>query len=396
MTVSAPANHLAFDRIEDSLLVHCARNCLGSGEAKCIGEIASQELDWDYLIRTAIRHGIMPLLYHGINDNCPDIVPQTCLNRLRDLFQANANTNLLLTSELIKLLGIFKTNGITAVPFKGPVLAASEYGDVSLRQFVDLDILVRREDVKEAGLLLTALGYQPRIELDGEAELQDLLRDNHQYGFTRNDNRVTVELQWGLAHSYFSVSLDVDTLLKSTEIRDLAGTPVPNLLPEYMLLILCIHGTKHQWERLEWIADVAQLIRAHPNMDWDRVMMDGSRAGNQRMLLLGLLLAANFLGAIIPEEAARKMHDDPGLEQLANEVYRNIFSASAKTPGVFSRTLFHLRARERTRDRIRYCYRMVTTLTAADRGHMPPPSFLDFFYYPVRIVRLVGKYWLKR
>jgi hypothetical protein len=387
---------VAFNRVEDSLLVHCVRNCLGADSAHIVNAIASHELDWSYLTATAFRHGVMPLVYHTLKNTCPDAVPPAALQNLQHLFQANANANLLMTGELIKLLDLFKAHDIVAVPFKGPVLAASAYGDISLRQFVDLDIMVRREDVREAGLLLASLGYQSRIQLDREAELQDLLRDNHQYGFTRNDNRITVEIQWGLAHSYFSLSLDADSLLEFTELRKLAGTPVPNLLPEYMLLILCIHGTKHQWERLEWIADVAQLVRACPNMDWDRVMLESSRAGSERMLLLGLLLSADLLGAVIPETVARKMRDESGLGPLAREVYQQIFSSCEKPPGVFRRSLFHLRAREHLGDRIRYCYRLLTTLTSADRGAGRSSPWTQFIYYPVRTARLIGKYWLRR
>jgi hypothetical protein len=60
------------------------------------------------------------------------------------------------------------------------------------------------------------------------------------------------------------------------------------LLPEQLLLILCLHnGAKHQWEMLGWIADVAQLITIHKNMDWDEVMKQAVESGIERILFLG-------------------------------------------------------------------------------------------------------------
>jgi hypothetical protein len=76
-------------------------------------------------------------------------------------------------------------------------------------------------------------------------------------------------------------------------------------------VILCVHGTKHVWERLGWICDVAELIRAHPAMDWQRVMALAKSSKSLRMVQLGLFLAHTVLQAELPEHVWKKLKGRP-------------------------------------------------------------------------------------
>ena len=59
-----------------------------------------------------------------------------------------------MTSELIKVMKLFEENGVEYISFKGPVLSQLAYGDITLRQYVDLDILIKKEDLRKADNLL--------------------------------------------------------------------------------------------------------------------------------------------------------------------------------------------------------------------------------------------------
>src|SRR5438128_4733751 len=94
-------------------------------------------IDQDRLIRMAGPHGLLPLLYWHLGAIGPGVVSSAMLSRLREHFEANARRNLFLTAELLKVLRLLEACEIPAVPFKGPLLAASTYGNLSLRQFAD-------------------------------------------------------------------------------------------------------------------------------------------------------------------------------------------------------------------------------------------------------------------
>src|SRR5262245_10666576 len=126
---------------EVQLILCCAGTHIDAAKAERIKGLLSEEINWDFLIHIASQHGVMPLLYFTLKNTCLEAVPKAVLDQLRNYFYTNAAHNVFLTTELLKLLTLFEAHGIPAIPFKGPVLAASVYGNLSLRQFGDLDIL---------------------------------------------------------------------------------------------------------------------------------------------------------------------------------------------------------------------------------------------------------------
>ena len=144
---------------EAELLLWCARTCINS-EAEQIKALLKENINWDYLLRTALWHGVAALLYCSLNATCPEAVPKAILDQLRDYFHNLARRNLFLTRELLKLLNLFQAHEIPAIPYKGPVLAASAYGNLALRQFCDLDILIHKQDALRVKSLLLNQGYR--------------------------------------------------------------------------------------------------------------------------------------------------------------------------------------------------------------------------------------------
>ena len=69
----------------------------------------------------------------------------------------------MLTAELIKIMDLYRSQGIQAMPYKGPVLAVQAYGDVTLREFDDLDIVLRQRDMAKANDAIQGAGYRPRF-----------------------------------------------------------------------------------------------------------------------------------------------------------------------------------------------------------------------------------------
>jgi hypothetical protein len=351
-------------------------------------------MDWEYLLRTAHAHGVAPLLYWHLDAACPEAVPEDAFDHLRGNFRANSLHNLFLTGELLRLLDVFGAHGVPAVPYKGPALAASVYGNLALRQFIDLDILVDRHDVPKAKQLLASAGYRSQYQLT-RAQEAALLGSRGTYVFARDDGKSTVELHWEIVE-HFSCPLDLQRLRGRLEQTALGGELVPTLSPEDTLLILCAHGFKHLWERLGWICDVAELIRARQDMKWKQVMAQAELLGGEQMLLLGLLLANNLLGATLPDWVSRRAHVDTTVKALARRICEQLFRKANGLAGLFEGDAYfrplHLKMKKRLADKIRYCVHAATTLTIEDLKLISLPSFLFPFYYVLRPLRLARRY----
>ena len=209
-------------RPEAELLLCCARTRMDSEKAARIRVLLQHDIDWEYLFRTASEHGIAPLLYRHLNAVCPESVPKETLDRLRDHFHDNSRRNLFLTGELLSLLHLFETQQIPAISFKGPVLAASVYGNLALREFSDLDILIHKQHVAKARELLVSQGYRPQFDLNDSQEAA-FVRSYSAQCFVRDDGKVVVDLHWTMTSRDFGFPLEPERLWERLEPISLGG-----------------------------------------------------------------------------------------------------------------------------------------------------------------------------
>jgi hypothetical protein len=378
-------------RPEIDLLLCGVQTCMNPSTTDRIRTLLREHIDWGYVLHTARRHRVMPLLYLRLNTICPNAVPKAVFSQLRNDFYANTGRNRFLTGELLKLLSLFNAHLIEALPYKGPALATSAYGNLALRQFDDLDLLIHKRDIQKAKDTMTSEGYQPQSHPD------------YALKFVRSDESIFVELHTEITWMKFPVKLDFDDLWGHRKQGKLAGTTVPMMSPEDLLPILCVHGAKHCWTRLAWICDVAFHLHRNPDMDWERTFEVAYGMPSERILFLGLLLAHELLGATLPKEVQQRIQSDPTAKSLAVQVYRRLFSNENDPPGkgkrflFFSESdLFYLRGRERCRDKLTYLLHFCKVVpNKKDIALVRLPKPLFFLYSFLRPLRLVHTYGLR-
>jgi hypothetical protein len=377
---------------EAALLLYCARRRVNEAEDAALHNLTGQVKDWEYLLRTAQRHGLMPFLYRQLKALGSESVPDEALSRLRDLFFNNAARNLLLTEELHKILALFEEQGIEALPYKGPALALQLYGDTGFRQFDDLDLIIRRQDIAAASALLLSAGYQTPYAIKTRARQAAYLESQRQQLFVSQSGNVCLEIHWGFAPKSLVPMLDAEHFWGRLAPYRLERTQTRSLAPEDLLIVLCVHGGKHLWERLSWVCDVAELLASHPAMDWDGVVREASALGVRRMLLLGLFLARDLLETDLPEAILRALEDDRIVPSLAGQVKLNLLTDGFPATSPTASILFNYRMRERRLDGARYCYHITTRPTPAEWASLDLPDTLSFLYYLVRPFRMIRRH----
>ena len=374
---------------EYKLLLACARSRMDERHAVIIQELSRSALEWETLLSLGRRHSVFPLLYRQLAAIVPREVPPDLLNRLKEQYQGNAARNLFLLGELEGVLRTLDEDGVTAIPYKGPALAVAGYGDLSLRRFVDLDVIVRRDDVERAIGALTRLGYRAEPVV---SPLQQafLIRTQHDLAFKREAGRLIVELHWEVAPRRFAAELTAEDLWRHATRRAIGGSQVLALSPEDTLHSLCVHGSKHLWERLAWVCDIAEWLASHPELKWGELLARAERTGQQRMLFVGLQLAAELLDAPLAAPAAAAIAADRAVPRLIAQAKRVIFHEPPGPPGMITSLRFNLLARRDWGGKWRYL-RYVLTPTDADVRAFRAPRALQFAYYVARPFRLLGK-----
>jgi hypothetical protein len=350
--------------------------------------LAASPLDWDYLFILARRHGVLQLLYFRLQQYA-DLMPPDQLQRLQKYFQENSARNVLLTAELCRLIDLLGKEGIEAIPFKGPVLALFAYGNIALRRFVDLDVMVRREDVDRAIDIFIAEGYELSKSLTS-SQREVLLRTQHNLQFRRHHRQLIVELHWEVASHLFASSVQADDLWTNLIELDLNQSKLKTLAPEDLIFSLCVHGSRHLWERLLWICDIGWIAARH-DLNWPRLLERSRATKTERMFLLGLHLSSKLLNVRLPAQILQESEQDVQLDQLAAAVIRSAFNRVEHIPATRGQILsYNWKIRKAWSSRARYL-RHALNPTDRDLDAVALPGPLSFGYYLMRPFRLLFK-----
>ena len=367
---------------EIQLLLACARLNHDLTNQARINALVEQDLDWNSVIITAHQHRVLPLVWRSLEHIADGRVPEDATRRLRSASRANARRNLRLTGELVRVLDLLRLHDIPCIPYKGPVLAARIYGDVSLRQFTDLDLIVHPNDVARTRSLLVTHGYEGGGEVNTEKDLT----------LRRDDLESYLEIHWGATTELDPIQIPSDVLWRDLEVFSLAGKSLRTHRYEDLLVILCIHGAKHAWDRLIWLCDVAEIVRSQ-RLDWHRAIERATSLGAARMLFLGLTLAHQLLGAEPPADIAHRIRKDPAMGTVPGQVAGWLFASSPASRA--EREQFFLRLRENSADKVRIAFKHAKIFlapTSRDAEIFPVPKYLNWTLYPLRIVRVGLEY----
>ena len=351
-----------------------------------LDELADKLRNWDSLLSLAEEHRLFPQLFLRLEEMGP-AVPAAVRQRVRAEYQRNIFHSLANAAELLAILKVFDAEAIPAMPFKGVVLAASVYGDITRRFAGDLDLLIHRRDLLRATELLLKRGYELQTEV--HADGSPAASDYYEYHFERRSDGMVAELRWRLEliQPRFTRDLGMDWVWPHRRTSKLAGADVPDMSPGIALLLLCMHGSKHVWSRLLWICDVAQLLASHPDLNWEEVKREARRTGLSRTLALGGLLAHRIAGAEVPPAVLRRFQSDRSANRLARHIEEHVFDAPGSTPPGPTPYSIELLSFP---DRLRLLLSVdLLRPNERDRAVLKLPKALHGLYYLVRPIRIL-------
>ncbi len=343
-------------------------------------------IDWAELMRLSSGHAVTPMLYRALG-SVP--IPPHAAENLRLAFQQNTRWNLALSAELCRLAESFKEHEIDFVPLKGPALSQQLYGDLSMRSSADLDWLVHPRDVLRVRDVLTARGYRVASPLHWPCDSAFLRGREAEISLV--DDSHFVDLHWRIMPSYFASPFDHEVVWRSLVSTAFCGRTIPLLCPEHLLLLLCAHGSKHAFERLGWICDVASCAIAFPNLRWPEVIAASTRAGTMRELLLGLKLSEDLFGVALP----LTLPADTAVDELVRQVRNRVLAGAPIRTPESELIPFCLRLFESAPHRMRYLLGHFAPSWADYKALQLPPA-LYFLYYFLRPARLIAKYAVLR
>ncbi|HEX7334997.1 MAG TPA: nucleotidyltransferase family protein [Pyrinomonadaceae bacterium] len=372
-------------RPEHELLLCIARRELDAGRRGELRKLVRQQINWDYLFTTAYAHRLLPLMHKHLTTAAGDLVPGHFLSRLKRESVSNSQSVLYLIGKQLSVYKLFQEHDIPVALFKGPLLAQLAYREISLRQAGDIDLLISRRHFDHARQLLESLGYEmsPRLT---PAQLSSHLSNHCEIQFMRDEWFTVVDLHWDLAPRSFVFGVKGDEVMSRLQPVSLAGTVVKTFSAEDLVLYQAMHGAKHLWRRLEWIACLAESLRALTSINWDVLVGRAARAHATRMLALGLRLA-EFSDVHIPAHVLAAVDSDEAMRQLAKRIRQDLFTTYG--PPLSTETnIYNLHIMDRKRDALISALRAIFVPTLPDWQSLALPSPLHSLYYAYRPLRL--------
>lgn len=378
------------NKLEIELLINCCNPQQTKENKEKITALLKQEINWKNLLNLAKQHGVTCIFYQQIKASYSDNIPSDIFSFLKQTYLQNSHKNLKFTGELLRLVNLFEKENIPVISFKGSVLAQLAYHNLGVREFEDLDLLIKEEQLLLCDILLKNEGYLPQFQFTNQQlSIYQKLRSEFIYWHPQKD--ITIDLHWSLLPKYFSFSDEAEFIWQNYQQVLLNNHQIKTLTNELNILFLCSHGAKHDWLYLCWIIDLATFINKYPNLDWDYIILQIGNMATKKMLLLGLYLTDNLFRISLPQSIIKLIEKEQKLIELSNNVQERLWKDQEIKKGYVTPEIY-LQTFNNTRDKIWFWIDTILTPTALELELITLPKFLFQFYYVIRFVRLILKY----
>jgi hypothetical protein len=364
--------------------------------------------DWEAFAEACDTHQLSPLVYCRLKQLIAPTVPSDLLDYLRVRFHESCSYNYRLASKLVNLTGMLESEGVRVLTFKGPSLAMAVYGGLSLRQCLDLDLVIRTDQVVRGAQLMKSWGYEPtptpaRPQLSPylcSPENSRHIDRGKEIQYLSPDGGFYVDLHWQLADRFWRpFSPEVEKLWERAVKQHLPQGSVFTPCREDLFLALCAHGTRHRWWCLKWLVDIAEILREADALDWSRIEeMTKTRPGVRATASLAANLAHDLLEVPVPAQAERILPATDRTRALVLAIQQELLSRGYSS-GDEHTTLLALEGRPSARLNYRAARvarypeslfrQIIAEIGPKDRTLIRLPRKLEFLYHLIRPARLL-------
>jgi len=277
-------------QLEDRFLLYCSQTSLGKNLTKA-ARLINYNLDWGYIVRKTLRNAVFPQVYHNLTELKGNVDKGNSsfwriFGKMQAAWYAMLSSKLVLYSELRNILQVLKANEIDFLPLKGVALAEAVYSKKELRQFSDIDLLLRnRGETEKAEKLLLKLGYHLDYPIPAFA-----------YEFKKEKHGLTIEFDlhhflpgWSEYYSYPMIIDLWDAPINAT----IEGVHTSIMMPEKMLLALSLHSFRHRIFTLRDLCDTIEILKRFPLFNW-RIILEHAQEEAWRYILLTFLSLVSY------------------------------------------------------------------------------------------------------
>ena len=295
--------------------------------------LAGGAVNWGYFNALLMDHEVYSFAYACLKD-FSSLLPGNEVDLLKRTYYFNLARISCFQDEIFRIIDVYRERGVDILPLKGSAFLVDNMygGKAGSRPMVDIDILVREDNLCRAGELLENIGYHKDL---GGLKEDYWRRRNYHIVYERsncnNKSFTLVEMHWLLDYPRKTPLLPRlwDRIITSrVENREISL-----LSPEDMLFCLVLHLRRFgKVLSLKSACDCALLLAKHKDLDWDYILRETRNGHMRASLYFRLVQAGMFFDIHAPDAVLKGLCLGRYKKRLIEQfILRNTFSALSKT-----------------------------------------------------------------
>ncbi len=282
---------------------------------------AEQDINHSRILGTVSRKGLAPLLYRKIKKLDQKRIDPALHRALKTAYMENAARNMRMVNDLERICSELDQQKLSYIAYKGPVAGILAYNDIALRQYSDLDLMVRHQEFDRVLRFFVEMGFciPPTFK---KKELDYTRKSWRDIGVRKGNLHIDIHQMIAKGPCFFR---PFDETWENCVWMKLNRDTVQTFSFEDSLVVHSINNAKDGFSSLKQFRDMAGLIYNWPDLDWDRVFLIAERRKSLNILLVSLKLANLFCGVPLPE-SIRVLTERPTVARKVRFYVDRLFS----------------------------------------------------------------------
>lgn len=224
-------------------------------------ETGKFQINWDLVVKFSAKNRVLGLLQNNLlNTNLLTDMPIYYVQILDDFGDCNLLRNNIKLAELSKLQIAAKENGVLFAPVKGGYLIDNVYKNRRLRATNDIDILIKKKDIRAIHEIMISNGYTQGDYNKASNTVLEADKNKKMLYKTKMYNLLPyIKVDHSNPNNtvFFDLSFALDFSLNANPIDEMLNMSVANekgieLLPEHFLVHICCHHYREA-SNVAWI-----------------------------------------------------------------------------------------------------------------------------------------------
>jgi len=355
----------------------------------------AMSIDWDKFITLTARHRVRPLAYFGIcNSSLKDEIPKEIIEKLKSFTFQKATFNLNQSKEILRVIRLFEAQNIRVVPYKGVVLAQDAYNNIASREFSDIDVMIRKDDLAKIIKCLSDIGYQPEMKVPDY--WLDYKKCDYNFDFFENGQRsFHLEAHWSIGAKLQQLNFSLDDFEDLIIIEEFLNESIEKPTPEGLFITTCIHHVaKEKRIALKHVCDLTAILHKFKSeLNWNLLLEKSRKLDIENIILLGIDISNQVFGLELPPQILKKI-ENPKIKNLSKKHFASLYLEKypARSISSFMRDMrFLMQLRKSWFTKLKIVYYHFLQILLPNISDFPKDRinrwkyFLLFFKKPVRL-----------